>query len=404
MAEMSSAFKHRHYVPILKCKSAELGALRLLLPEDKQQMTPLLELSPNLILLKNKKDWIARDLFKKVAEQIAACWGFTPIFIDIELIEALLPLPQGKNPISLFAEVARTFLLRVIPVTGINRSPEYQTAVEKIVAIERRGVCVRLKEDDVRNPLLGKQLKQLLAKFKISEKQVDILVDLKVIGDTSMKLAEICNRIPSLSLWRTFTLACGAFPKDLSKLEKNQEHELSRSDWLYWNGQLKEGAVLPRRPSYGDYAIQCPLYSPPPDNSNPSASIRYTSESYWLIMRGEGLYNEGGAGYDQYWAEANLLSKRKEFCGAGFSKGDKYIYKIGQQTKEKGTPQTWLRAGLNHHLTFVIRQIANSFGSSTGGVPGPGLDRGLLSQQASRISSREAYGEARELRQLRLID
>jgi mannose-6-phosphate isomerase-like protein (cupin superfamily) len=40
---------------------------------------------------------------------------------------------------------------------------------------------------------------------------------------------------------------------------------------------------------------------------NISASIRYTTDDYWVIMRGEGLRNKGGAGYDQYPANAELL-------------------------------------------------------------------------------------------------
>jgi hypothetical protein len=75
-------------------------------------------------------------------------------------------------------------------------------------------------------------------------------------------------------------------------------------------------------------------------------------------MRGEGLRNPGGAGHAQYPANAELLCGRKEFCGPQFSTGDEYIYKIGSHREDgPGTPETWLRAGINHHLTFAARQI-----------------------------------------------
>jgi hypothetical protein len=79
-----------------------------------------------------------------------------------------------------------------------------------------------------------------------------------------------------------------------------------------------------------------------------------------------------------------------EYCSPDFSKGDNYIYQRSLQREHPGTPQTWLRATINHHLVFVIRQIASSFGSATGGVRGPGSGRDRRPQQASRTPPREA--------------
>lgn len=397
-------FNHKHYVPILKCRKAELSALRLLPREDKQNITPLIELSPNLLVFKRRKNLANRDLFLEVAKQIVINWGQSPVFIAFDLIESLFPSPKGKHPISFLAESARIIRLPIIPVTYLRHSLNYGRALEIIVPTDKRGICIRLLQDDLRNPSLGKELKHLMAKLRLTPKQVDILVDLKLIDNSSMKISEICNRIPSLASWRTFTVAGGAFPVDLSSIKKNSQYELSRDDWLYWFKQLKEGPVLPRRPTFSDYTIQHPIYiEPRTDRPNPSASIRYTSDICWVIMRGQALYGEGGPGHDQYWANARLLSKRKEFCGAGFSKGDEYIYEIGQQTKKKGSPQTWLRAGINHHITFVIRQLASSFGSSIDGVPGSGSGLGLLHQQVSHRSPRAASGAGLQPHQVPLI-
>ena len=94
---------------------------------------------------------------------------------------------------------------------------------------------------------------------------------------------------------------------------------------------------------------------------NPSASIRYALKDKWIIMRGQGLRGEKSKGFAQYPANAQLLSKHKEFFGANFSFGDSYIEEKGRdiKTKETGTPRTWLRAGINHHLACVIFQISN---------------------------------------------
>lgn len=91
---------------------------------------------------------------------------------------------------------------------------------------------------------------------------------------------------------------------------------------------------------------------------NTSASIRYTAEEHWVIMRGAGLRNENGPGYAQYSANALLLQMRPEYRGPAFCAGDQYIDDIVNGRKNTGTPTTWLQAGMNHHLTLVASQIA----------------------------------------------
>jgi Beta protein len=102
---------------------------------------------------------------------------------------------------------------------------------------------------------------------------------------------------------------------------------------------------------------------------NFSASIRYTASEDWVIMRGEGVLNEDGAGYAQFPAQAQLLLCRPDFCGAPFSDGDLYIHNMAQQSAKNGTAKDWLAAGFNHHLTFVVRQLDGYFAGSSNSAP-----------------------------------
>lgn len=79
-------------------------------------------------------------------------------------------------------------------------------------------------------------------------------------------------------------------------------------------------------------------------------------------MRGEGVYHKGSPGLQQWPANAHILCAQKEFCGPTFSYGDGYIHRMGSQFSDTGSPETWLRAGVNHHLTFVTRQVATLCG------------------------------------------
>ena len=341
-------------------------------------MTPLVELIP--VDFEPKKSGNTLDVDKvllKKAQELSKYWGDEPLFIDLWHLDQLKPPLQsskGIHPLEFLARELhsnksllfppRAFL---IPVTGLKRSADYQSTIRSIVRTDHRGVCIRLFLDDVQNPSFQKNLEHLLAYLQLRPREVDLLVDYQSICNSSPNIVWVCNRLPSIQSWRTFTIASGAFPKDLSDLEKNRQHQLPRLDWLTWRNL--ESQPIPRLPSYSDYTIQHGIYSEPPRWANISASIRYTTEEYWVIMRGEGVRNEEGPGYEGYLGNAMLLTERGEFCGANFSYGDKYINKMSLQSKRPGSPQTWLQAGINHHLTFVVRQIASLFCSSTVGTP-----------------------------------
>ena len=55
---------------------------------------------------------------------------------------------------------------------------------------------------------------------------------------------------------------------------------------------------------------------------------------------------------------AQLIIGQNYFKGADYSDGDKYIAERAADTTKTGNPTTWLKAGLNHHLTLTAKQIA----------------------------------------------
>ncbi len=128
--------------------------------------------------------------------------------------------------------------------------------------------------------------------------------------------------------------------------------------------RLQPMPSIPRIPIYSDYAIQHALYLKRKGRSRYSASIRYTAEDCWIIMRGEDVFRTDGLGFEQWPAQAILLCDLPEYCEEKFSEGDKYIRQMSLQRKQTGNIVTWLRAGFNHHMTFVVRQISTLLGSS----------------------------------------
>ncbi len=379
-------FDHKHYIPVMRWRQAEIDALRNLFDRDREVITPLIEILPSM-----------GGGFQTIVRDIGRNWGFTPFFVDLVQLEPSLRLSDGTHPFVLLGREAKSLRLPMIPVTALSRDSAYQEAVRAAVDSSKHGACIRINLADLDDPRFPFSLLRLVSSCKLVPKQVDLIVDVAIIDEASISFAELLSGIPDLLKWRTLTVLSGAFPKDLSLLEKNSQHELKRFDWLNWISEIRRG-VAKRLPAFGDYTIQHPEFSPPKKGLNPSASIRYTASEHWVIMRGEGLRNEGGPGNDQYPANATLLAERSEFCGEGFSFGDKYVRRVSNDGRKPGTPTTWLCAGINHHITYAARQVSSSADASTGGEPSRGPYLTVQPPPNARISSRVAYGKSVEPR------
>lgn len=367
-------FDYNHYVPILRWKEAERRALHDLNCGDRAGMTPLIEVPPKALAKGDLTDSEAINQgLAKVAAELIESWGDERVFIDLSLIPPGVRAIGGSHPLNtLFLERPRLFP-SFVPVTGINRDAAYQKAVQSILAADRVGVCVRLKGEELIRSNLEVELERLLSKLDIRPDEVDLIVDYGFVGEDPPNFAAACEHLPRLQQWRSFTIASGAFPKNLTGMSVG-EHILPRRDWRAWRDQVKSSRLLSRSPAYGDYVIQHPTFEEPRDGIesgaglNFSASIRYAAEEDWVIMRGEGVFNDDGPGFSQWPANAMLLCERPEFQGGDFCTGDRYIEEMAAEVEKNGdgrtgSARTWLQAAFNHHLTLTVRQLASLRGS-----------------------------------------
>jgi len=366
--EVKTMFDSKHYVPILRWKAAEKEALEQSTSKEKESMTPLLEIlmpqpknpkkgdrakSPAELLTESLET--LKETLPKIPQEILKYWGKLPAFIDLSLVDVSLRAGGMKQIVT----GAETIGIPLTPVIGLSSDTKTQNVAFELAKSKERGLCLRLfRPDLIDSAALTQKIKAFLTASALSEKNIDLLIDLKNTDEECLKLTELCARIPNILKWRTFTVASGAFPPDLTNLSVDL-HFKDRTDWNAWFDQRQKN--LPRKPSFADYTIQHPIYKDPVRGSNPSASIRYTLKNQWLIMRGQALRGKNTKGHAQYPAVARLVSEREEFFGEKFSFGDKYIAEKGKDLKSKktGTPRTWLRAGINHHLACTVSQISS---------------------------------------------
>lgn len=358
-------FDSKHYVPMLKWKRAEQGALKALGEKRKKHITPLIQfVMPKQEPQEQLEDVVLRfeKQVSKIIEKLIEVWGKDPIFIDFSL---LFTTPLKVKSLNSILQEGYKLGANFIPVMHLNDDHEIKEAACLLAKKNKSGVCLRLICSDFSDLiLLNQNIAKLLSSMGLVEKDIDLLVDIKETeknDDKYIKYLNLSQKIPHLLKWRTFIFASGAFPKDLSECKFDEENLIPRLDWKNWKDQAID-KNLQRKPAFADYTIQHPIYKDISQFYHPTSSIKYTLKNEWLIMKGKKQK------FELYLASAAMLVKDKRFCKESFSDGDKYIadkakhfeaYIKNPAIKGTGSTETWLKAGINHHLAQVASQIAN---------------------------------------------
>lgn len=343
-------FDHQHYVPVMRMRPAELRALRELDPTLRSVTTPILECPPRVLRtcdtpakLENRVDWFVEHL---------GGWRGRSLFLDFSM------LPSSLVSAALEAVAARMAFGGIRPVlvvslkTGIGSA--YARSVQTVLDRHGSAICLRVSPEELKLSGVNNLIHACLKRYGASPASADLVIDRGGVDGQSYRYEDFAHFIPSLGSWRTLTCLAGSFPEDLSRLTPGKIHRLQRFEWQQWRLlQSWPG----RRPAFGDYAIQHVLFREPVAVPNYSASIRYTVEDEFVVLRGEGVLNEGGPGFGQYNGWATLLIGMSEYFGATFSAGDGYVAERAVNWKSSGSAQTWLQAGLSHHVTATALQV-----------------------------------------------
>lgn len=361
------------YFPVLRWKHAERIALRTLTDDVNATVTPLVEIRPkNLKTPDGGQARIDESLGKVGRELIKDC-HMKRVLIDFGHVEREMPgtkVENGEDLLPYLLSAVRSasgfFSPQFIPVFGFG--PAYKHAVRSKLDLDESGCCVRLSFPDTRRSDCPSRLQSLLEKLNVEPTEVDLVVDMKNgIPDSGQFISGI-KRIPLLLQWRSFVLLAGTFPKFLNKFKLGRNVR-SRQEWLFWKDNVLQGDRLSRKPSFGDYTIQHAVFEEPPGRPNPSVSVRYTVNDDWLVLKGEAVRKKGSSGTAQWPAHAQLLCESEHFYDAEYSEGDRYIATVAKNPKRPGSFETWIRAGINHHLTVVARQLMSQAKKPTPTVP-----------------------------------
>lgn len=358
-------FDEKHYVPILTGKAGEYRALQQLDPVVRANLTPLIEVPP--IPWDHENDAASCTIdqhLAKTPDNMRKHWsGPERIFLDMWTVAEAGPMTNGDHPLTSVLDRARSVDLNVVPVTGLERDAGYQAAVTGAVATDERGVCIRILGDELSAAAnIKDDLDSLLANLAVTPKEVDLLIDFGAMHSAYEPTYRLAIRsslpaLPHLQDWRTLTVAGSAFPDNMGGFPRDATSSTPRTEWRVWASLLSMKDAIGRMPTFGDYAIDSPAY---PDLDfrviKMTASIRYTHENDWILVKGH-VNTKGGA--SQFPHLASILVGLPQYCGAEFSSSDAYINACATGSDGPGSATTWRQVGTDHHMTFVVKQIAN---------------------------------------------
>lgn len=238
-------------------------------------------------------------------------------------------------------------------------------ACARLVREAGNGVCIRIQREDFDEfPDLKFEISRVLAATGAKHETADLLLDCRALTPEARYLTAdatlgLISQMPDLSRWRTFTLAATAFPENLMGLPPSDCSLLPRLEWNLWREVARKGRR--RRPWYGDYAISHPEPSEvDPRIMRPSASVRYTVDEAWLVLKARNLRDHG---YEQFHSVCRDLVRRPEYSGRNFSWGDGYIDDCANESVGTGNLTTWRKVGTSHHLAKVLRQLSSVRGT-----------------------------------------
>jgi len=358
---MNLKFQYNHYVPILKGKAGEFGALANISKEIKQNITPLIDIPP--ISFSKKEDVKRLD---KITNDMITSWGVgSPFFIDILAIKTAKQESSGSHPLTyIFQHIkSKLYPFSPIPTTGLIRDDDYNEAVAEIISINNSEICIRLFDDDMLNiEELNDDLNDLLIKLATTSSRAHLLLDFRGIfgknmHDVAKTSTSVINNLSGITKWKTLTLAASGLPQVLGK--KNEIVRIPRVEFFLWKQIICDAKKMARVPSYGDYGIVHPNHIElASQRITPSPKIRYTLDEEWLVLKGHSPKKSPNK--VQYLDLSKQLIGLAEFKGSPFSKGDKDIKDYASGQIRSGSLTKWIEIDTIHHVTLVSNQIANT--------------------------------------------
>lgn len=360
-------FNHVHYVPSLRWKQGEYQAVVHLSALARSLITPLIEVPEiGYDFEKQRESKTVDEHLSPFAKRVIQKWGTHHCFVDFIHVPSDGLFSGRRDRVAAVLDELRSSGGQVTPVTGLARGTEYQAAMKRVVGRHKFGLCMRVSLQEAARPTLKGSVGDLLGAVGLRAEECDLVLDLGApnfvpVRGFAKTIKRIIGSVPYLARWRTFTILGTSFPSTMAEITRSPA-VIPRHEWLLYKELVADlGASHSRRPTFGDYTINHPeVIALDMRLLKPSATIRYTTDDAWLIVKGTNVRDNK---FGQYRDHCRTVLGSPAYLGAEFSEGDAYIAACAAGRVGTGNLSVWRRVGTSHHLEKVARDISSLFGS-----------------------------------------
>lgn len=352
-----------NYVPFLKIKVNEIGALLALNADLKKTLTPFFDFP--------RKDDMTEESFQemvgKAARSVAKnLKGYESIYLDNFDIEDRIQVGGSDNYNFIISEFNK---INFIPVVGLDRTNSHNQAVfdaKKSGNLISDRIAIRLQSEDFESfALIQHDLKELIDAGSALFKTWIVILDNRVCLPIEVlaRSDKISKFIPALLAKHSFekiVITGSSIPASIGEIVPTESYVIvSRSEVDIFRRVktiIKDNIVI-----LGDYTIVSPLYSdidiPPEAMRNVTApKITYSDESVHYVLRG-GALTAHPRGDLQYNDLAGRLIGYPYYRKPPYSFGDNFLDEKAKFVGTGVTPSSILRPTINAHMTYMCKDF-----------------------------------------------
>lgn len=349
------------YIPFLKAKANEFGAIKSLSKERKQLVAPFFDLPL-------KKDMDAKVL-KKTIETAARKFclnmkGVPEYFVDdYDIPDSILI--GGRPSYEYLAACMLAQDLNFNPVVGIDRTADRNSCVFTPAvtrAVNNRRIALRVSSDDlVSYNLVRADILHLIAMGNGIYDRWVLVIDNRVCTgvDPIARAAQIkafCIAAAADHAYEAIVITGSTLPPVAGDiLSTNSEKHLARNEIAIYSNAI--AGLSGHKVLFGDYTIVSPDYSDsdidPRNMLNVTApKVVYSYEDKHYIVRGGGIKTHP-RGFKQYNDIAATIVA-KSFFRRGNSEGDLYLVEKAAGLGSTVMPGSVLKPTINSHISFML--------------------------------------------------
>lgn len=353
------------YVPALRWRLAEYQALFRLASSVKDRTVPLITI-PEIEF--DFEEWRPKKSVQEHVHPFPARyikkWGKRPAWIGVHKSIALASMDDGSDIYSYVFDALRKADASAVPAISLVADAQTVAAVAAIVKRDSLGVGIQVRLEDLMKANPKADLEAFLKSLGVSHADADLIVDLGAPNFDpyvafSAALIAALGKLGDLNRFRNLVVVGTAIPESFKDIGKGSD-VIPRHDWLFYRNFLSKLPAGWRIPTFGDYTIVHPEFTPVDMRKIKSAGkIVYTTANNWWVEKGGSFRDNPG----QMHGHCAKLVCQSIYKGSSYSQGDEYIAQCAKKKVGPSNQTRWKNVAINHHITHVLDDLSRLSGS-----------------------------------------